>query len=489
MKERNNKGQFEMTCSFKDWCLINGHQDWLDLWDYELNGCGPEDVAYRSNKMWYFKCPRGLHESERYSLHNVVTWVSCNFCTKCHSFGQWILDTFGSDAIDLYHSNQNINDWFVIGIRSSKPIWVKCRVQSHPDYKTTPNKFFEGDRCPVCANRQIVVGINDIATTHPEYVKYFKNPDDAGLYSIHSGQYTWFTCPLCGNEKYTSVDTALKNGYSCLSCGDGVSFNNKFVYCFLKQLQNKNGFTLQTEKIFPWSKNLKTRRSKRLYDFYVSQDQDIIIEVHGNQHFEHGFDQSRGGRTVAEEQANDAMKYNLALNNGIFADNYIVLDCRKSQKDFIVRSIMCSRLPYLLNFVESDIDWDECEKFAHSNMVKQVSDLWNSGLRGLAEFVKETGLATSTVSKYLYQADELGWIVYESPANKPVICTDNNYVFKTSRICANLSEDIFGTHIKHKHIQSNANGEIFSTHGFHFRYLTRNEFRAILAAEPHRVYG
>lgn len=474
--------------SFAEWCKDNNHERWLNLWDYELNNMRPEEVHFKTGKKYWFKCPRQIHESERYSLYNIVMWKSCNFCTKCHSFGQWMLDTLGVDSINLYHSDQNINDWFVVGVRSSKPIWVKCRKQSHPDYRTTPNKFFEGDRCPVCSNHQIIAGINDIATTHPEYVKYFKNPDDACLYSIHSGQYVWFKCPLCGNEKYTNIYTALNNGYFCSSCGDGVSFNNKFVYCFLKQLQNRNGFVLQTEKIFPWSKNLKTKRSKRLYDFYISQDQDIIIEAHGNQHFEHGFDKSCGGRTVAEEQANDAMKYNLALSNGILADNYIVLDCRKSQKDFIFKSIMRSRLPYLLNFTENDIDWDECEKFAHSNMVKQVSDLWDSGLRRLTEFAKATGLATSTVSKYLHQADELGWIVYESQTNKPVICTDNNYVFKTSRICSNLSEDIFGTHIKPKHIQSNANGEISITHGFHFQYLTRNEFRTIRETEPHRVY-
>ena len=48
--------------SFAEWCMDNNHQDWLDLWDYELNGVGPEEVAYRSGKKYWFKCPRGLHD-------------------------------------------------------------------------------------------------------------------------------------------------------------------------------------------------------------------------------------------------------------------------------------------------------------------------------------------------------------------------------------------------------------------------------------------
>lgn len=481
-------GKRKIKYSFADWCLDNNHQDWLDLWDYELNGIGPDEVAYRSGKKYWFKCPRGLHGSEYHPLYNISMWKSCNLCSKCLSFGQWIIDNFGNNAMDVYWSDKNTIDWFTIGAQSNQYIWIKCGNLSHPDYRTTPGKFVEGDRCPVCSNHQIVPGINDIATTHPEYVKYFKNPSDACLYSISSGKKAWFVCPLCGNEKYTTMYDAFCNGYSCTSCGDGVSFNNKFIYCFLRQLKNRDGFILQTEKIFEWSKRLNGNRSRRLYDFYINNGQDFIIEAHGRQHFDHGFDKSCGGRTSEEEQENDAMKYRLAIDNGILSSNYIVLDCRVSKKDFIVNSIMNSRLPQILNFSIEDIDWDECEQFACSNLIKQVCTLWEAGVRGLKEFAKLTGLATSTISKYLRQADELGWIVYESPANKSVICLDNNYIFKTSRMCSELSQEIFGVFIKAKHIQSNANNEIGSTHGFHFQYLTQKEFRAMKKTGQYQIY-
>ena len=216
--------------SFAEWCKDNNHQDWLDLWDYELNNIKPNEVAFRSGKKYWFKCSRALHESEQKLLGNIVSGRSHLFCIKCNSFGQWLIDTFGTNAINAYRSDKNINDWFSIGVHSSKDIWIKCEDKSHPDYRTTPDKFVSGDRCPVCSNHKVVSGINDIATTHPEYVQYFKNPYDACVYSISSGKHIWFKCPLCGNEKYIDICTALHNGYSCSSCGDGVSFNNKFVY-------------------------------------------------------------------------------------------------------------------------------------------------------------------------------------------------------------------------------------------------------------------
>ena len=74
-------------------------------------------------------------------------------------------------------------------------------------------------------------GINDIATTHPQFIQYFKDPLEATKYSIHSGKYAWFKCPLCGNEKYMKIDNAFRYGhFPCRSCGDGVSYGNKFIY-------------------------------------------------------------------------------------------------------------------------------------------------------------------------------------------------------------------------------------------------------------------
>ena len=32
--------------SFAQWCIDNNHEDWLILWDYELNKISPYDISY-----------------------------------------------------------------------------------------------------------------------------------------------------------------------------------------------------------------------------------------------------------------------------------------------------------------------------------------------------------------------------------------------------------------------------------------------------------
>ena len=77
--------------------------------------------------------------------------------------------------------------------------------------------------------------------------------------------------------------------------------------------------------MFPWSK-ASDGMGVRRYDFYVPS-LNAIIEVHGAQHYEQGFD-SIGGRSFEEERANDILKEKLAIDNGI--KHYIVINALSS---------------------------------------------------------------------------------------------------------------------------------------------------------------
>lgn len=338
-------------------------------------------------------------------------------------------------------------------------------------------------------NRTIVAGINDVATTHSQYVQYFKDREDAKRYSVRGTAKTWFQCPLCGHEKYTTIDQAFAYGhYACKFCGDGISYGNKFVHHFLKQLSPEESLHIQAEKVFDWSKHVAPDGARRIYDFYIDGQEPIIIEVHGNQHYERAMGNGSTFRSLEEEQANDLLKYELAISNGINSKNYIVLDCRKSQKNYIINSIMHSVLPQILHFSENDVDWDACDQFATSSMVKMASDLWVSGIHRLSDIAEKIGCSVGAVSNYLRKADELGWIVYESIQNKPVVCLDNNYVFPNLNTCSALSESLFGVYLSAKGISGNVRGESRSTRGFHFAYLSRETFRQIKSISPHRVF-
>jgi hypothetical protein len=476
--------------SFAEWCKDNNHQDWLDRWDYELNEIGPDDVAYRSGKKYWFKCSRGLHDGTYRCIANLtVNKNSVLICKKCNSFGQYLLDTFGEFGICQYWSDRNTIDPFDVSVGDSRTtIWIRCQNNDHPDYPTVPDVFsVMGCRCPVCVNKKIIPGINDIFTTRPDLVKYFLDANDAHKYSEMSGKRVNFKCDLCGKIQKKVIARVSTRGFHCDACSDGISYPNKFVYNFLEQLKRTKKFSFEREKVFEWSKNIDDIGT-RIYDFYIDCESPVIIEAHGDQHY-NGFNGSTGGySSVEEQQYNDQLKMELALKNGIRAENYVTLNCMSSTVSWIKNSIMNSSLPQLFDFVEDDICWEDCDKFASSSLVKTVCQIWNDGEHNLHKIANIIDLHYGTVTKYLQIGQKFGWTEYGHSKNRPLLCTDNNYVFANARACVNHSEEIFGVLLSQLSVNSTARGGRPHTQGFHFTYLTRDQFKEIKNLEPHRVY-
>lgn len=284
-----------------------------------------------------------------------------------------------------------------------------------------------GVGCPVCSNKTVLVGVNDVATTNALLASLFYDTDNAIKYTEHSGKYEYFKCPRCGCKIKAIIYEVSYNGLSCKKCGDGISYPEKFVYNFLQQvgkirtdivgLQN-----FASQHTFDWSKNILHEniklRGDKIYDFYLPIGNGVCIECHGEQHYTETFyGIGDSARTLAEEQENDEIKMRLALQNGVLSDCYIQLDCRESSVEYIKRSIMSSNLPILLSFTDDQINWDECGFFAMSSRMIEVCDLWNDSIKSIQEIATSTRLCRSTVYKYLRRGEELG-IVQDPPKYK-----------------------------------------------------------------------
>lgn len=416
---------------------------------------------------------------------------------KC-SFGKWMIDNLGSDALEKYWSNKNIVNPFEIGSGSRVNIWIKCQY-GHPDYPVASYSFKYGCRCAVCTGRKVVVGINDIATTHTEYVKFFKNIDDTTMYTAGTKHSFEFICPCCGYEKRMPLRNLIYQGFACPICSDGISYPNKFIIELLNQVinlhpENTKLAQYKPEKIFDWSMDVfkSNPRSKKAYDIYIPLDEPIIIENHGPQHYEPisfgGNNFNKRARTLKEEQENDTLKYSIAIQNGILKNRYVVLDCRHSTVCHIKNSVLSSTLPELLGFTEPDIDWDACGRYACCNLLYESCKLWNSGVHNCSEISSKLNISHSVVLKYLSQADELGLCDYEPSKLRPILCIENNCVFKTSSICASIINSMLGKKLKRQDITRVAGGFQKSVCGLSFQYITRKEFRHIYNTEPWRAY-
>lgn len=346
--------------------------------------------------------------------------------------------------------------------------------------------------CNACCHppKKIVPGINDIATTAPWMVKYFENPEDATKYCKTTKQKIDFVCPDCGRHHIKAIGTVYTcHNLSC-PCQDGWSYPNKFMHSVLEQSR----ISFETEKIFDWSKG-------RIYDNYIKYNGlQIITEQHGKQHYEREI--NKNGRTVEEEQENDKMKQDLAIQNNI--DYYFVIDCRESTKEYIKNSILNSGLFSILNINPNDIDFDKCDEFATSNMTKQICEYKNlHSDMTTKEIAKLFHISYKTANDWIQKGAKLGWCTYEKfddlklryqredmPVNNcPIHCITTDTYHRSATKFVEYYQSLTGKKLCARNIRSVCTGKRNHVNNMKFEYITQELFNQLKEKYPDKVYG
>ncbi len=332
----------------------------------------------------------------------------------------------------LYNINPNIE---VIGTYTTAKnyIDVKCKVCGG-EWSSKANNLLNSKGCPYCcpAPRKILIGFNDMWATNPDVAKLLANPEDGYKYTQYSNKKVNWKCPDCGyimkNKKICHISYYH---FSCLICGDGVSYPEKFITSILNQLN----IEYEKEKEFKWCKN-------RRYDFYLS-DYNIIIEGHGLQHYKPEFERinNKKIRTFLEEQNNDKYKQEKAKENKI--NNYIIIDCRYSEIEWLKNNIINSKLNDLFDL--SNIDWLKCHEYACNSFVKTACEYWNNGIHNTKKIGLLMKLHYGTVRDYLKQGFKLGWCNYNAKEemmknginagkknSKKVRCIETGQIFEST---------------------------------------------------------
>lgn len=277
----------------------------------------------------------------------------------------------------------------------------KCEV---PFARNAQNVLNGKMICPCESAKDFVSEINSIAVADPEFAKFFLNKEDTYKYSCGSNHKADFVCPECGKIlKNKQILSVYKQGLSCPVCGKKPSLGERIMYQVLYMLNGQLDCDFDYDKPYDWS------NSKR-YDFlFILNGVTYIVETHGNQHY--SYDQQFKNSTLALQKSNDLYKYNLAIDNNIVEpDNYIVIDCRKSDFDYIKTNILNSKLNEL--FQLNDFDWEFCFKESATPTLKRVCEAWNKGLHSYEELISELHMYRTTIQKYLSQGRKLGMCDY-----------------------------------------------------------------------------
>lgn len=202
-----------------------------------------------------------------------------------------------------------------------------------------------------------------------------------------SGEKLFFKCNKCGHEITSKISafSMVNYGKECEYCSDKISYPEKFIINLLEQLK----VDFETQYSPKWINNKR-------YDFYMPNS-ECIIETHGKQHYSNKTNfKSLGGRTLEEEQANDKLKKEIALQNGI--NNYIELDCRESNLEWIKNSILNSKLNELFDL--SNIDWLKCDINSQKSYKIQTWKLINQG-KDVKYIASKFNINENTVYSYL----------------------------------------------------------------------------------------
>lgn len=434
-----------------DWYTNKGYvfTKWKDEFEVKV-----EDLSLNSIARIKVKCDGENCESPFLSLGYVdyrryVKEDGKNYCQKCAtnliarakiletklknsiSFKQWCIDNIikeeSNKIIARWYSEENNCNPEEVTFRSmginGKGYWFKCL--DHPEHKPELKSicsFTGGHKGSIICNQ-----CKSIATTHAHLVKHLVDKEDGLKYPAGSRKKIPIKCSECGYEKETVIYEWIIHGFSCPRCSDGIPYTEKFFYSFLEQLLNKDFISQLNVMTLKWCKLFR-------YDFYIERF-NIIIETHGTQHYEEV--KKWGG--LKNVQENDLIKKLLAKENGIDNDNYIVLDCRKSDMEWIKNSIMSSVLPLVLDFNKDDIDWLKCHKAGCGSLVKKVCNLWKYKSMNILGIKKEIEMGISTIRKYLKQGAKLGWCNYDAEVekrkkdhvNKKVVCLTTSEVFSS----------------------------------------------------------
>ena len=259
----------------------------------------------------------------------------------------------------------------------------------------------KGRGCPVCScnSKAVKLGINTIWDTDRWMVDLGVSEEDAKRYTRCSDKKVVVSCPHCGNRKNIKIVDIYGNKSIGCTCGDKVSYPEKFIISMLNQLNIK--FVTQLSKsTFNWCKNYR-------YDFYLP-DYNMIIETHGMQHYKNV---KTWNKNIKEIQDNDKLKRDNAINNGIGI--YIELDCRYSNIEYIKNSVLNSELNNNIFNVDK-VDWLKCEAFALSNLLKKICNNWDKReeSESVNDFSRKFNMSNTTIREYLKTGNMYGFCEY-----------------------------------------------------------------------------
>lgn len=217
----NTKADRLMSKSFYDYCIESDKPLLLAQWHTDKNvGITPRDVTPGSHRKVWWVCEKG-HEWQTAVYVRVASAVGCPYCTgKRPLKGYNTLADVHPDLAVQWHSEKNGNlapDAVLPG--SKQKVWWICE-EGH-EWQAQISSRSKGSGCPVCLNRSLRPGENDLSTAYPEIAAQWHPTKNGNLTpaDVMSGnnRKVWWICEK-GHEWQASIISRTRNACGCPVC-------------------------------------------------------------------------------------------------------------------------------------------------------------------------------------------------------------------------------------------------------------------------------
>jgi hypothetical protein len=178
----------------------------------EAFGWDPATVSSGAGRKKYkWQCPKGhVYLSYVYSRTN---GIGCSVCANRTI--QVGINDLKTTNLELSQEAVGWNPEEYVAGSSEKVNWI-CPLK-HEYEASIVNRTSRGTGCPVCANKVVLVGFNDIATTHPKLAKEANGWDPRTEYSGSHKKLSW-KCNM--GHTWNAIAVSRARGNNCSICSN-----------------------------------------------------------------------------------------------------------------------------------------------------------------------------------------------------------------------------------------------------------------------------
>ena len=194
-------------------------------WDFSKNGAlQPTDVHASSKDIVWWRCSN--NHSWKAAVRNRATGSGCPFCAgKIVLNGFNDLETKFPDVAAQWHPTKNGQlTPSQITAHNNQKVWWFCDICGESYFTSVYSRTSLQTGCPICTNRLVIPGVNDLATTHPSIADEWNITKNGDLQPTDlvagSNQKVWWLCEK-GHEWQSAV-SARRSGRGCPECAKKI---------------------------------------------------------------------------------------------------------------------------------------------------------------------------------------------------------------------------------------------------------------------------